>query len=791
MPSPVEAGLRLIAERLGVPAALLFAAAPGGALRVVGATGTWRGDALQTLAEALAGDLDGPARSGGVLDVAGVVDGARFAAGARLGQREGALLVAAPDDRAPDADWHAAFAASAQLSLGLVRSLAGGDAVTRVLHEVAVHPGAFDERLALALVRLADTLGLDAAAFARAEDQEWRPEAVFDPSARLVPTRPVPLGETFCAFTVQSDGPFAVPDGPASPLPVSAPGAYLGAPIFVGGRCAGTLSAVGHGPRARAFGDADRALIEALARWVGSALGGLETARRLAAREADLSAFFDAAPMGIGIARLVQTEAGDDLEIVAVNRAAAALLGTEPDRPQERPVSGAGAHGPLRGRWLEACRRALDTQVRERFEAGVDGRDGTRTLAITVAPIAGHEPPEGRLAFVVEDTTEQHRTADRAREREAQVEALVSQAPLALFATDRAGRLAMSRGHGLDLLGLSVEHALGRPVAEVFGAAPGAGPGIEAALAGRDGAWTLAVGGRSFRVRVQARRDGAGRPAGLIGVALDTTGLPAPAASGAGAPSPARSELLRHLDREIRSPLTSILGYADLLSERTPPDEVAEVRDVIGRSGERLLGALDDLLDLTLLDDDAIAVHPTPVHAGRVVAGVAEASRPAAEANRLALNLWCTLPEEPVLIDARLFERVVRHLVSSAVAAATGNRVDVRLRPVEPGAMELSVLGSGPPAGSGSGAQGMGIGPDLVRRLVRALGGTSRRVEGDGGGWVVRLPRRRVPVVDLPAPGPLAPPVDVGSGAAAPPAVAAGAWRGGEAPVMDRGERAD
>ena len=255
-------------------------------------------------------------------------------------------------------------------------------------------------------------------------------------------------------------------------------------------------------------------------------------------------------------------------------------------------------------------------------------------------------------------------------------------------------------------------------------------------------------------------------------MALDTTGLPTGAGS---AESAARGALLRHLDREIRSPLTSILGYADLLSEHTPPDEVAEVRDVIGRSGERLLAALDDLLDLTLLDDAALAAHPSPVDAGRVVTTVAEESRAAAEAQRLALNVWCTLPEEPVLIDARLFERVVRHLISGAVAAATGTRVDVRLHADGPDAMALSVLGSAPD-------DGRGIGPDLVRRLVRAMGGTSRTVDGPAGGWSVHLPRHRVPVVEL---APAAEPPGASEWARGPGPVA----RSGEALAMDPGAR--
>ena len=598
-PTPVESGLRLVTQRLGVPAALLFAADAGGALRVVDAVGTWGGDAhaLRGLAEAL--------DTQDVLDVAGTIDGARFAAGARLGDGEGALLVIAPDDLAPDDAWHAAFADAAGLALGLVRSVGARRDMGGLLHEIAVHPGRFDERLGLALRRAAEALGLDAAVLSRVDGGLWTPETVFDPSERLVPLHPVSLAETLCAVTIQSDGPFAVHDASGPPGPAGPAGAYLGAPVFVGGRCAGTFAAVGFDPRARPFSEDERALVESLARWVGSA---------------------------------------------------------------------------------------------------VSGRDAARQLA----------------------------------EREAQLHALLTQAPLALFATDADGRVAYGRGRVLQEVGLDPEHAVGRPLRSLLPEADGP---VRSALAGHDAVWTVEAGARAFEVRVQPRRDEDGHAAGLIGVALDVTDhRRARAATEAAAAS--RAELLKHINHEIRSPLTSILGYSDLLSRDTPPDEVAEVRDVIGRAGERLLAALDDLLDLTLLDESEVAAHPAPTDVVALVSDVAESSRPAAEAQRIALNLWCTLPEAPLMVDPALFERVARHLIGGAVASAEAPRIDVRLAAAGEDWVELSVLGGAPPDGAGLGA-------DVIHRLVAAMGGTSTEVAGSAPGWVVRLPRTAVPVVDL------------------------------------------
>ena len=243
--SALDAGLRLIAERLDVPAALVLAPGADGALRPVAATETWESDAL--LFHDVAGAL---ATGGDALDVVRAIEGARFAAAAELGDAEGVLVVFGPEDRAPDDAWNEAFAASASLVHGLLRGRADRPDRSRLLYEIAVHPGTFDVRLGVALERAATALGMEAAAFAAVDGATWAPESVYDPSGRLVPAAPVDLDRTFCSVTTMADGAVGVEDAAASELAVESPAAYLGAPVFVEGRCVGTFSVASSGPAA-------------------------------------------------------------------------------------------------------------------------------------------------------------------------------------------------------------------------------------------------------------------------------------------------------------------------------------------------------------------------------------------------------------------------------------------------------------------------------------------------------------------------------------------------------------
>jgi hypothetical protein len=97
------------------------------------------------------------------------------------------------------------------------------------------------------------------------------------------------------------------------------------------------------------------------------------------------------------------------------------------------------------------------------------------------------------------------------------------------------------------------------------------------------------------------------------------------------------------------------------------------------------------------------------------------------------------------MLDGALFERAARHLVGSAVASTMSDQVSVRLTDSGGAAIEFSVIGMPPSASA------MGIGPDLVLQIAKAMGGTSRRLEGDEPGWVLTLPRTLAPVVDLEA----------------------------------------
>ena len=628
------AGLRTIAARLGVASAHLYVSGNDDRLRLAAAAGADVPD-LAALAEALGTQ---PV----VLDVAGVADQVRYAVGQR--SERTALLVLGVEPERLDAAWYDAFADAAALGAALATPPEGdarpafpgsGDGHARLLHEVATHPGTVDERLALALHGLTDVLHLDAAAFARVDGGTWTPEVAADPGG-LLPAGPVDLATLPCAMTVRADGPVAIEDaGRRSTDGTRGVRAYLGAPVFVGGRTVGTLVAVGREARTVPFSADDRALAESLARWAGSALGGRTAARQLADREAALSAFVDRAPVAMGLTVCD----GDDLRFVTVNTAAARLLGQMPGTVSGLRASQAGLDPQALRLWVAGCRHAAGGPPDESLPPvtiDIATPVGPRTLAVTLGRLDVHDTagtPVACVSFVAEDVT--------------------------------------AREAGL-------------------------------------------------RASAESRR----------------------LADAVAAEQVALFERLHH---DLRTPLTTILGYADLLGPDSMPDDVDAIRSVVLRSGRSLLDTLDGAVALAEASRVSVALVPTDAEA--LVRTAVDAARPAADAAGVAVAFEAAVAATPLLLDPAVVARVVRALVAEAVAAPGARHVDARLS--EDGSRLVFDVGVRATDALRLEPAPAPLAP--LRRLVERLGGEFDERTDGAWRWTVRLPRREAVVVEMPA----------------------------------------
>ncbi|PZR68319.1 MAG: hypothetical protein DLM63_04720 [Solirubrobacterales bacterium] len=216
-----------------------------------------------------------------------------------------------------------------------------------------------------------------------------------------------------------------------------------------------------------------------------------------------------------------------------------------------------------------------------------------------------------------------------------------------------------------------------------------------------------------------------------------------------------RSFLLS-VSHELKTPLTSIRGYAEALEDGALA--AAEAGPVIEREAGRLERLVADLLALARLEEHTFPVATGPIDLCEVAAeAVRRAERPARELG-LEVHLQATGPA-PAIGDADRVLQAVSNLVENAMRVTPAHgTVSVR---VTPGRIEVSDDGPGiaaedlpraferfylhtrAGARDGDGPQvGSGLGLAIVKQLTEAMGGTAEVTSalGTGSTFAVKLP---------------------------------------------------
>jgi signal transduction histidine kinase len=224
---------------------------------------------------------------------------------------------------------------------------------------------------------------------------------------------------------------------------------------------------------------------------------------------------------------------------------------------------------------------------------------------------------------------------------------------------------------------------------------------------------------------------------------------------------------------ELKTPLTSVIAYAELLDDHEQRLDGGQRTEFLGRlRGEalRLLELIEEILDLSRLESGKLALRRVRLNVGALVRSGIETSR------GLALRYGVSLREEfpPTVPEMMLDEVKIRQAVVNLIGNALkyspeGGEVVVRIAP-EADWLRIEVADQGPgvaPEDSthifelfGQGLRrepgardGLGIGLHLVKRLTELHGGhvgVTPTAEGGSTFWI-RLPQRERAAADLPA----------------------------------------
>ncbi len=192
-----------------------------------------------------------------------------------------------------------------------------------------------------------------------------------------------------------------------------------------------------------------------------------------------------------------------------------------------------------------------------------------------------------------------------------------------------------------------------------------------------------------------------------------------------------KSEFVSMVSHELRTPLTSIQGYAELLLDGEGiAGEPRESLAIVKKNADRLLGLINDLLDLSRMEAGRIDLHRTSLDLARLIREVAGSLRPLIEAKRqrLRLDLGDALPA--VWADGDRVTQILTNLISNAnkYTPAEGSITVVARR--EDGFLRVDVSDTG-----------IGLSPEdqaqLFTRFFRARDPSPQAAGGTGLGLVI------------------------------------------------------
>lgn len=187
-----------------------------------------------------------------------------------------------------------------------------------------------------------------------------------------------------------------------------------------------------------------------------------------------------------------------------------------------------------------------------------------------------------------------------------------------------------------------------------------------------------------------------------------------------------KTELITNVSHDLKTPITSIITYTDLLSKCPQSDEKAkEYMAVLTEKSTKLARLVEDLIEASKLSSGNITLHPMVLDLGELTAQAIGEYQKEFEENRLQLVLDPDLPRVQVFADGSKTYRVLENLLQNAKKySAPDSRVYVRVyREAQYGVFEIKNIS----------AQPLNISPqELTQRFVR--GDASRTKEGNGLG---------------------------------------------------------
>ena len=436
-------------------------------------------------------------------------------------------------------------------------------------------------------------------------------------------------------------------------------------------------------------------------------------------------------------------EIADDGTIRQANQAAADLLGRPADDLAGQPVAalvlGAGSELPFVTRSREG------EDIRDE-ELAMLRADGSRVVVRTTVAAPGPAASERQVRWVLSDIT-----AERdAEERDARLAAIIQDSDDAIITKRMDGIITSWNPAAERLFGYRADEAIGMPISAIMPPEmEDEFPNIMQRLAQGEHidhyeTVRYAKSGRLIDVSVSIApiRNSAGRIVGASDITRDI--------SERRALERKQREFLAMVAHDLRSPLTSIKGFAQLMQRREAYSStgIAAILNQV----QLIEHLVEDVLEITRLDENRQNITFAPFDLSALLRTIIDRTQALMPSERIALHV----PDDRVAgtWDILRIEQALGNVISNAVKYAPTGPIDVTLTPAtDHVAISVRDRGHGIAAenlprvferfyrvpGEPSNVRGVGLGLTITRTLIEAHGGSVAIDSTPGEGTTVTI----------------------------------------------------
>lgn len=203
-----------------------------------------------------------------------------------------------------------------------------------------------------------------------------------------------------------------------------------------------------------------------------------------------------------------------------------------------------------------------------------------------------------------------------------------------------------------------------------------------------------------------------------------------------------RKELIANVSHDLRTPISSIQGYAETLEMKQGELDAATQKEYLGtivKNSQRLNQLVEGLFELSKLESGHMKLKPTPFSIAELVHDVASKYRVISQKKGISINTILAKDGPQVIGDISMIDRVLQNLIDNAIKfCSDGDTINIELDLNAPEAVQVRITDSG--AGipkdqiehifdryfkgrSEMNKSGTGLGLSIAKKIVELHGG--------------------------------------------------------------------